>query len=63
MPMEPLTRNVMLAERFGCTPLDIEDGEADRWLKYLGVMGIEGEVRELGQGVPDTEPLMREGDA
>lgn len=61
MPAE--VRTLQLAERFGLSPLQIEDEDADRWLRYLQVLGVEGEVRALGHGVADDEPIVREGDA
>ena len=50
-------RNILLAERFGCTPLDIEEGDSDRWLPYFQAMAIEAEVRGLAFGLAPDDPL------
>lgn len=60
--MDPLVRNVILAERFGVTPLEVESGDTDRWLMYIQVMGIEGDFIHASEGVPREEPVFREGD-
>lgn len=60
--MDPLVRNIQLAERFGKTPLEIEDDDTDRWLIYIQAMGVEGIFREMAQGAPEDEPIVREGD-
>lgn len=63
MPCPPEVRNVLLAERFHTTPWAIEAAPADRVLRYMHVLSIEGEVRELTTDLPDDEPLFRdEGD-
>lgn len=56
-------RNLLLAERFHVKPLEIEDDPIDRWLVYMHVMGIQGDVQELTEGLPHDEPLTREDDA
>lgn len=56
-------RNVLLAERFHTTPLEIEDGDMDSWLTYMHVLAIESDVRELSAGLENDEPLYREDDA
>ena len=60
MPVE--ARTIALAERFSKTPMEIEDGDADRWLRWLRVMGVEAEVRADAHGLPPDEPLTYEGE-
>ena len=50
-------RNILLAERFGVTPLDIEEADSDRWLPYFQAMAIEAEVRGLAFGLGPEDPL------
>lgn len=61
--MPPEARTLALAERFGKTPLEIEDGTADRWLRWLRVMGVEAEVRADAYGLGPGDPLTYEDDA
>ena len=35
-----------MAERFGKWPWEIEEAPIDRVLYYLGILGVEGEVRQ-----------------
>lgn len=46
------------------TPLDIEDGDADRWLPYLENMSIEAEVKSLTYDLgPDDRLYLDDTDA
>lgn len=61
--MPPEARTLVLAERFSRTPMEIEDGEGVRWLRWLRVMGVEAEVRADAYGLGPDEPLTYEDDA
>jgi hypothetical protein len=44
---------VLMAERFGKWPWEIEEAPIDRVLYYLGILGVEGEV---GQSLSKLKP-------
>jgi hypothetical protein len=50
---------VLLAERFGGWPWDIEDAPADRVTHYLAVIGAEGEAHADHAGLSDGEEVYR----
>lgn len=58
-PCPLLYANVMLAERFGCLPWELEDAPLDQYRKYLSVLAIEGEVKGLLADLEPDEPLIR----
>jgi hypothetical protein len=60
MPAE--ARTLALAERFSKTPMEIEDAPAERWLRWLRVMGVEAEVRADAHGLGPDDPLTYEDD-
>ena len=53
---------VLLGERFGALPWELEDAPLDRLEFYLGVMGVEGRTHELVDDLPDDETLVRDAD-
>jgi hypothetical protein len=50
---------VLLAERFGGWPWDIENAPADRVEYYLAVIGAEGEAHADHAGLSDGEEVYR----
>lgn len=51
---------VLLAERFGGWPWEIETAPADRVTHYLNLLGVEGEARSALDGLEPDEPFIRE---
>jgi hypothetical protein len=50
---------VYMGERFGVPPWDIEQAPADRVEYYLSIMGVEGEMQALLDGLgPEDELIM-----
>lgn len=54
-----LYANVLIGERFGRFPWEVEDAPLDRYLVYRNVLGIEAEIKGLLEGLEPDEPLVR----
>lgn len=48
---------MLIAERFGGWPWEIEDAPADRVQYYLNLLGAEGEYKEALHGLGPDEPM------
>ena len=48
---------VLIGERFGLAPWDIEDAPADRVQFYLNLLGAEGEFKGDLAGLEPHEPM------
>lgn len=48
---------VLVAERFGALPWELEDAPTDRLLYYFNVLGVEGETK---QWLDSMSPKMRQ---
>ncbi|HET7183003.1 MAG TPA: hypothetical protein VFI15_12295 [Candidatus Limnocylindrales bacterium] len=55
----PLYANVLIGERFGRFPWEVEDAPLDRYLIYRAVLAAEAEARALLDGLDPDEPLIR----
>lgn len=55
----PLYANVLIAERFGRFPWEVEDAPLDLFLRYRAVLAAEAEARALLDGLEPDEPLIR----
>jgi hypothetical protein len=50
--------DIIIAERFGALPWEIEEAPADRVAYYLGILGIEGEYKGLMDGLEPNEAFI-----
>lgn len=62
MPCPTPYANVIIAERFGVLPWQLEQEPLDRVLYYFGILAIEGEMHGALEGLSHEEPLIIEGD-
>jgi len=60
MPME--YAYIVVAERFGGWPWDIEDAPADRVARVFNLLGAEGEYKQALAGLEPDEPMFWEDD-
>jgi len=51
---------VLIGERFGIPPWEIEQAPADRVTFYLNVMSAEATTHELVDDLPNDETLIRD---
>lgn len=59
-PCPPDWRNVILAERFGCLPWELEEADFERAWHYIRLLGVEGRMSKLLADLPNDEPLILE---
>lgn len=48
---------MLIAERFGKWPWELDDAPADRFTLMMNVLGIQGEARAAMHGLEPNEPL------
>jgi hypothetical protein len=51
---------VLVAERFGGWPWELEEVSLDKLLYYLNIMSAEGAAHELVDDLPEDETLVRD---
>lgn len=52
---------MLVGERFGIPPWELEDAPHDRVRYYMAIMGIEAEARGAMDGLSPDEEFYREG--
>lgn len=62
VPCPAIYANVVVAERFGHFPWELEDAPLDRLLLYFNVLGVEAETMAALDGLSREEPLIFEGE-
>lgn len=53
---------LLLAERFGKWPWELDEQPTDKVLHYMAIMGVQGEARTAMDGLKPDEPFYRLGD-